>query len=178
MQSGFDLLRKPAQLKAEAIQPSMLWSHDPANPIGRWTSLREDATGLFVTGQLNLATSRGKDAYEHLKQGDVSGLSIGFFVPKGGRHSGEKGSSVLTEIELVEISVVSYPANRRARVAGVKSLNSKNDLVDMLRESGLSKSAAARVAAGGWPALAGTDHQKAIDLAAEIERATALLRTK
>lgn len=170
--------RSLSELVQEGVSPAMLWSHDPMQPIGRWIDLKEDSRGLFVRGQLNLSTARGRDAHEHLKQGDVSGLSIGFYIAPNGSKTGPLGSTLLTDVDLVEVSVVAFPANRRARVAEVKSLNSKNDLVDMLREGGLSKAAAARVAAGGWPALAGADHQKAIDLAAEIQRATASLRSK
>lgn len=167
--------RTLADIKAEGVQPAMLWSHDPAAPIGSWHALEEDDNGLLVRGRLNLATTRGRDAYEHLKEGDVSGLSIGFLVAKDGSRSAGNGKTLLTDLDLLEISVVAFPANRRAR-AQVKNIGSKAELVDMLRESGLSKSAAARVAAGGWPALAGADHSKAIALAADIERATANLR--
>ena len=83
---------------------------------------------------------------------------------------------VLEELALYEVSVVTFPANTAATVAAVKNITSKSELVDLLREVGLPKTAAARVAAGGWPALAGADHHKATDLAAIIDAATAQLR--
>ncbi len=166
------------EMRAEGKTPGMLWSHDPSAPIGRWIELREDDRGLYVRGQLNLDTTRGKDAHGHLKHGDVSGLSIGFAIPPSGKTVGPGGSNLLIDVDLVEISVVAFPANRRAVVDGVKTLQSKTELIDLLREAGLAKAAANRVASGGWPALSGEHHQKAIDLAAEIERATANLRTK
>lgn len=169
--------RSIAEHKAEGTAPLMLWQHRSAEPIGRWTSMREDAKGLFVTGQVNLDTSRGKDVHAHLRDGDVSGLSIGFFVAEGGRKEQADGTSLLTELDLMEISVVSFPANRNARIAGTKNLASKTDLITLLREGGLSKAAAHRVAAGGWPALANEEHAKATALAERIARATAELRS-
>lgn len=169
--------RSLADIKAEGVQPPMLWCHDTSAPIGKWLHLEEDRTGLFARGAINLNTTLGRDAYAHLKDGDVSGLSIGFAIGKDGRQSLGGGNRLLTDIDLVEISVVTLPANRRAR-AQVKTLGSKSELIDMLREGGLPKSAAARIAAGGWPALAGEDHQKATDLAELIERATANLKDR
>ncbi|RUW81563.1 HK97 family phage prohead protease [Mesorhizobium sp. M2A.F.Ca.ET.067.02.1.1] len=162
--------RSLAEMRSSGTNPLMLWSHDRAAPIGRWTDIREDDKGLLVKGQLNLATTRGKDAYEHLKHGDVSGLSIGFALYPNGSRQGAGSETILTDIDLREISVVALPANRRTRVGLVKSLNSKSDLVDMLRESGLSKSAAARVAAGGWSALVSEEQEKAAQTLSLIEK--------
>lgn len=165
--------------QAEGSMPAMLWSHKMEAPIGRWTEVREDASGLIVSGAINLKTANGREAFEHVRAGDARGLSIGYVVPEGGRKYQGDGSFLLTEVDLVEVSVVAVAANRNARVAAVKSLTSKAELVDLLREGGLAKAAAARIAAGGWPALAGDDHhEKAIQLAAAIERATAELRTE
>ncbi|WP_036270962.1 HK97 family phage prohead protease [Methylobacterium sp. WSM2598] len=145
--------RTLAEHKASGSAPVMLWSHDQSQPIGRWTELREDGHGLFARGELNLDSSRGRDAHAHIKNGDVNGLSIGFFVAEGGRKSGERGTTILTDLDLAEISVVALPANRRARL----NLTSKAELVDLLHKSGLPREAANRLAAGGWSALAGTD---------------------
>ncbi|MGE7152327.1 HK97 family phage prohead protease [Methylorubrum rhodesianum] len=154
--------------KASDSAPVMLWSHDMAEPIGRWTELREDDHGLFVRGQFNLETTRGRDAHAHAKAGDVSGLSIGFFVADGGMKAGERGTAILTDLDLMEISVVALPANRRAR------LNSKAEVVDLLRKSGLSKEAAARLATGGWPALVGQNDDE--DAARQIQAAAARIQ--
>lgn len=156
--------------------PAMLWAHDQASPIGRWIDMHEDDFGLHVTGELNLDTTGGKDAYAHLKKGDVNGMSIGYLIgPNGSKMQG--ASRLLTDIDLVEVSVVAIPANSRSRVSGVKSLQSKTDLIDMLREGGLSKAAAARIAGGGWPAMSGEDRsEKTIALANQLKRATAKLR--
>ncbi|MBM3534466.1 MAG: HK97 family phage prohead protease [Alphaproteobacteria bacterium] len=60
--------------RANGRRPAMLWQHDHAEPIGLWTQIEEDATGLRVEGRLLLAVRAGAEAYEHLKAGTVSEL--------------------------------------------------------------------------------------------------------
>lgn len=62
-------------------RPALLWQHDPTVPIGVWEEMREDETGLFVRGRL-ADTVAGRDAYELLKLGALSGLSIGYRTVK------------------------------------------------------------------------------------------------
>lgn len=104
---------------ARKTAPGLFWMHDPAEPIGRWTALAEDEKGLKVTGQLVLETTRGREAHALLKAGALNGLSIGFRARQSER--GPNGNRVLTDIDLVEISLVSLPAALRARVTSVKS---------------------------------------------------------
>ena len=87
--------------------PAMLWMHDATQPIGLWITLGEDKNGLAVSGQLALRTQKGAEAYELLKIGALTGLSIGY--------------RVLTELDLFEVSLVTFPANEEARVSDVKS---------------------------------------------------------
>lgn len=168
-----------ADHRASGTVPAMLWAHDAGAPIGRWLELQEDSRGLRVRGRLNLDTDRGREAHAHLKAGDVTGLSIGFAVLSGGRTRNRDGSATLKAIDLVEVSVVAMPANRRARVTGVKSLGSQRDLERLLRDTGLSRGAATKLAAGGWPALDNADaNDPAIEaLAARLEAATRELKT-
>lgn len=139
--------------RSAGTMPVMLWAHDVKAPIGRWTEMQEDARGLFVRGQLNLETERGREAHSHLKAGDVGAFSIGYRVPDGGLVRNRDGTNTLKEADLGEVSVVAIPANRRARVTAVKSLGSQADLEHVLREAGLPRGAALKLAAGGWPAL-------------------------
>ena len=60
--------------------PAMLWMHDPGQPIGLWLAATEDASGLAVEGRLALRTQKGAEAYELLKLGALTGLSIGYRV--------------------------------------------------------------------------------------------------
>lgn len=164
--------------KATSEMPVMLWAHAQEQPIGKWTDIGEDDRGLFVKGQINLSTIKGKDAFESVKAGDVGGLSIGYSVPEGGREYVGKGVFHLKEVDLYEVSVVAVPMNPLARITGVKSLGSKAEAIDMLRECGLSRKAAARFAAGGWKALGGEiEHQQqAIKLASQMDAAIKAMR--
>lgn len=98
----------------------MLWMHDPTMPVGVWLSLKEDQNGLAVEGKLALGTQKGKEAYELLKLGALTGLSIGYRVVSSQIDTKRK-ARVLTDVELFEISLVTFPANDAARVSGVKS---------------------------------------------------------
>ena len=120
--------------------PSLLWQHRSSEPIGVYTSIREDQTGLYVEGKLALKTARGAEAYELLKMGAISGLSIGFLVKLFEYiNNGEEKVRRLTEIDLWEVSLVTFPANDAARVSGVKSIDTIASLADAesyLREAG------------------------------------------
>lgn len=160
---------------AEGTAPAMLWAHDQARPIGTWERLEERADGLHVEGQLALATKDGAESFEHLKAGAVTGLSIGFVVaPKGADYTAT--GRLLKEVDLAEISLVTIPAARAARVSAVKGapmmIGSQGELEAALREIGLSCGAAALVAKGGWPALAkNDDNDTATRLAAILRKA-------
>jgi uncharacterized protein len=97
----------------------MLWQHDPAQPIGRWLSIREDARGLRVRGKLNLAVERAREIHALMKEGAVDGLSIGYRVERA-RHDRAAGVRRLERLDLWEISVVTFPMLPGARVSGVK----------------------------------------------------------
>lgn len=145
--------RSLARHRAAGSLPLMLWMHRPGEPIGSWKSMVEDEIGLRMVGQFNLNTTRGKDAYEHSRAGDVSGLSVGYREV-----TVKKNGSVLDllELDLVETSVVSLPANPRARITGVKC-ETRADIERILREGGLPRAAAVKIANGGWPALSSKD---------------------
>jgi len=99
--------------------PAMLWMHDPTMPIGLWLSLREDDNGLAVEGRLALRTQKGADAYELLKLGALTGLSIGYRVVES-KIEPKRKARILTDVDLFEISLVTFPANEAARVNEVK----------------------------------------------------------
>lgn len=166
--------------RTQGSLPAMLWSHQMESPIGKWLTVEEDTKGLFVVGQVNLKTAQGREAFAHIEAGDVGAFSIGYAVPEGGRRYVGKGAFALDEVDLAEISIVAVPANRHARITGVKHLGSKAEAIALLRDVGLSKAAATRFAAGGYAALGqpDLDHDRAVQLAAQIERATLSLRSQ
>lgn len=127
--------------KAEGTMPAMLWQHDSDEPIGVWTSMTEDEKGLKVVGKLALDTVRGKEAHALLKMGALNGLSIGF-VSKQWAYDRESEVRTLTEIELWEVSLVTFPANQKARITNVKSadeIKTPKDIERILREAGISR---------------------------------------
>lgn len=108
-----------AEHKAAGTRPLLLWQHDTAEPVGVWEALEEDDHGLKVSGRLVLETTRGRDTYALLKAGALNGLSIGYRVRDFERRPG--GGRLLKQIDLIEISLVSVPAETRARLTSVKS---------------------------------------------------------
>lgn len=158
-----------ARHRAERTPPPMLWSHDTSRPVGRWGEIAETSEGLRVVGQLNLATVAGRDAYEHLQAGDITGLSIGFVVPPGGASlNRENGIRTLTQITLHEVSIVAIPAARTARITGVKSLAGPDELRELLRWHGLPHRFCEKIAAAGWAAVEG---KSAAEIEAEVKAA-------
>ena len=99
---------------AKSTSVKMLWQHDPAQPIGVWDEIREDASGLFVKGRLLTEVQAGREALALLKAGAIDGLSIGYRAVRSEKTAG--GGRILREIELWEVSLVTFPMLREARV--------------------------------------------------------------
>ena len=97
----------------------MLWQHDPAEPVGRWLRIEEDARGLRVRGKLNLAVERAREIHALTKEGAVDGLSIGYRVERA-RPDRAGGVRRLESLDLWEISLVTFPMLPGARVSAVK----------------------------------------------------------
>lgn len=104
-----------ARLEAEGGRVKMLWQHDPGQPIGVWDEIREDAHGLFVRGRLLPEVARAGEALSLIKAGAIDGLSIGYKVRRATKTA--QGQRLLEELELWEVSVVTFPMLREARVA-------------------------------------------------------------
>ena len=107
-----------ASLKALAAQGrrvKMLWQHDPGQPIGVWEEVREDAKGLFVKGRILTEVERGREAAALLAAGAIDGLSIGYRTLRAERDA--KGQRLLAEVELWEVSLVTFPMLPDARVS-------------------------------------------------------------
>ncbi len=94
----------------------MLWQHDPARPIGVWTKLTEDERGLHAEGRIALDTAQGREAFALLRAQALDGLSIGFRT-RASRPLREGGARrLLLDIDLLEISIVTFPMQEAARV--------------------------------------------------------------
>ena len=99
----------------------LLYQHKTDMPIGVFTEIKEDEHGLYVKGQLALGTTAGRDAYELMKMGALDGLSIGFKVnPQEVAYDKRTGKRIIKELDLMEVSLVTFPMNPRATIRSVK----------------------------------------------------------
>jgi HK97 family phage prohead protease len=122
---GNDVIKTGAFTKSLAERGTrgvkLLYQHKSDMPIGVFDEISEDSHGLRVKGRLALGTTAGRDAYELLKMGALDGLSIGFRVnPKEVSYDKRKGQRIIKEVDLMEISLVTFPMNPKATVRQVK----------------------------------------------------------
>ncbi|SHI90883.1 HK97 family phage prohead protease [Wenxinia saemankumensis] len=117
---------------AKGSMPKLFWQHDSHEPIGRWTSAKEDDHGLLVEGRLNMDVQRGREAHALLKAGDIDGLSIGYRIVEY-THNREDETWLLTKLDLIEVSVVSVPANVNATVGAVKAARRAEEITEKLK---------------------------------------------
>lgn len=154
---------------------AMLWQHDPTRPIGIWTKVIEDEKGLYVEGELFLETQAGKEAHVLLKRGGIKGLSIGYNTRRSKKTADGR---LLYEVDLFEISLVTFPMLAGASVSDVKSYEDgnyallKREVEQLVRDAGFSASEAKAAAAGAASALSG-ERDAAEPSAADL---TALIR--
>ncbi len=158
-----------ADAKKTGSWPAMLMQHggwgmsaDDLTPVGIWIEMAEDDNGLLITGKL-ADTPRGNEAYGLLKMTPrpaLNGLSIGYRARKftlGTKP--DEPRRILQEVELVEVSLVTFPANPKARIGSVKSGDglTVRDAERALREAGFSSNEAKAILAKGFTAI---DHRE------------------
>lgn len=107
--------RSLKRLKGEGRAVKMLWQHDPAQPIGVWDEIAEDGRGLRVRGRILTEVEKGREAAALVAAGAIDGLSIGYRTVTAERDA--KGRRLLREVELWEVSLVTFPMLPEARVA-------------------------------------------------------------
>lgn len=157
---GGDMIMKGAfkqtlkDIAAKGRKVPILWQHDTYEPIGYWENLKETDEGLMGDGVLLVdSIDRAKGAAGLIKSGAVSGLSIGYRVPRGGaEYDSDQDVRVLKSLDLHEISVVTFPMNDEARIDAVKAADmSKRDLERVLtQDAGLSRSVARTLMSEGY----------------------------
>lgn len=162
---------------AAGTMPAMLaqhgdWSGAGASmmPIGTWTGMQEDSKGLRVEGRLS-DTPRGNEAYTLLKDGALKGLSIGYKARDFSRGMKEgEPRRTLKGVDLHEVSLVTFPANKLARIEGVKLAPGEDvtarDCERALRDVGVPRELAKAIVAKGWRAA--TDQRDADGGATEL----------
>lgn len=172
--------------------PAMLMQHggwggsaDDFTPVGVYTELSEDDFGLKSAGTL-AATPRGTEAYTLMKMQPrpaISGLSIGYYVREfayGGKT--DNYERLIKQIDLVEISIVTFPANDKARIGSVKSAQDLNEreFEQFLRDSGMSRKDAQTVISRGFRAIAterDSGSEEFNQLAASLDRTIKIFST-
>ena len=105
--------------KLGASSVKMLWQHEPGHPLGIWTSLIEDSRGLKVRGKLNLNVARARETLALMRDGAIDGLSIGYRTRRAVKDA-KSGVRRLYALDLIEISIVTFPMLLQARVESVK----------------------------------------------------------
>ena len=115
---GGDVVRAGAFARAlarGAARVPLLWQHDAARPIGRIEYLKEDGRGLRVIARLS-DSQAGREAAALLKERAVGGLSFGYRV----RDASGEAPRELKDLDLVEVSLVTFPMQPKARVHAVE----------------------------------------------------------
>jgi HK97 family phage prohead protease len=148
-------------LKAKGRGLPILWQHRTAEPIGHWDmdTLQEDKTGLVGDGELWLEEAPyARIAQRGMKSKSITGLSIGYYV-RDASDDQKTGIRTLKKLDLVEISIVTNPANDDARIDTIKSklahgsYPTMREFEEFLRDAGFSKTSAARIATRGLKEL-------------------------
>lgn len=151
--------------------PKMFFNHSWDMPIGKWTTAKEDKSGLFVTGELTPDLDCAEDVYAALKHGTLDGLSIGGYLKSGDYTETETGRTIHKWSNLMEISPVVFPADANARIdlQSVKSMDfeallpeckTERDIERLLRDAGLGKWEAMAIVSRAKVILNGRDAQK------------------
>ncbi|MEW5421396.1 HK97 family phage prohead protease [Amorphus sp. 3PC139-8] len=133
--SGYATLFGRADLAGDVVAPGafsaalakkgpaglkLLYQHDPAEPIGRWLTIAEDRRGLFVRGRLTSETTKAREVRALMREGVLDGLSIGFKTVRS-RTEPKTGHRLLLEVDLWEISIVTFPMLPEARARAAKA---------------------------------------------------------
>lgn len=108
----------------------LLWQHDCLKPLGIVKSLLEDDYGLKIEAVINSKINYGIETIELLKQGVINGLSIGFYI-KSAKYN-TLGQKVITDIDLKEISIVTFPANEHAQISNIEDTTKQRQYGDQM----------------------------------------------
>lgn len=150
---GDDIVEKGAFRRSLSERPAnrvkMLYQHDAEQPIGVYKEIREDDRGLYVKGQLLEKVQKGAEVLELLRVGAIDGLSIGYQTIKSMRDE-STGVRRLLDVDLWEISVVTFPMNTMSTIDAVKNEMTKRDVERILREGGVPNEFAKMVAIHGF----------------------------
>lgn len=156
--NGLDVISRGAFAKSlgSGRKVKMLWQHNPDDVIGVWDEIREDERGLYVKGRLLADVKKGAEALTLLRAGAIDSMSIGYRTVQATKE-GDGNVRRLLEVDLFEISCVTFPMNELATVTDVKSIDwtNKRDVEAGLRDVfGLTQGEAKAFMADGFAGLA------------------------
>lgn len=122
---GNDVIRRGAFLESIAERSpkgvKLLYQHKSDEPIGVIDSLEEDSKGLKIKGRLAMGTQKGKEVFELMKMGALDSMSIGYRLkPDGYKYDPKDKRRIIKSVDLMEISLVTFPMNPKAKVTKVK----------------------------------------------------------
>ncbi len=150
---GMDVVERGAFRKTlGARKIKMLWQHDMSQPIGVWDEVYEDERGLFVRGRLLKEVEKGREAMALLRAGAIDSMSIGYRTIEA-TSEGDGRVRKLLEVDLFEISLVTFPMLPDAKVTNVKSITTERDFERFLRDAGYSRKEAVALTLHGFKAL-------------------------
>jgi uncharacterized protein len=170
-----------ARKGAKAVK--MLYQHKADEPIGVFDEILEDKRGLAVKGRLAMGTQRGREVFELMKMGALDGLSIGYRVAeKGQEYDDKRKRRMIKEVDLMEISAVTFPMNPKARVQAVKGTErTVREWEEVMRDAGnLSRNEAKVAATAVTKALSNRDDcsDNKPEVMSSIENLTNILKPK
>tara|TARA_A100000172_G_C3034500_1_gene107967 strand:+ start:102 stop:752 length:651 start_codon:yes stop_codon:yes gene_type:complete len=145
---GNDVIRKGAFLKSisekKPNQIKLLYQHKTDEPIGVIDSIEEDNKGLKIKGRLAMGTQKGREVFELMKMGALDAMSIGYRLqPDGYKYDDKNKRRVIKEVDLMEISMVTFPMNPKAKITKVKLAEMDvRELEKYLCDVGMSNSVA------------------------------------
>lgn len=152
---GMDVVERGAFMKTLGKRKiKMLWQHDTQQPIGVWDEVREDERGLFVRGRILKEVDKGREAMALLRAGAIDSMSIGYRAIESIEEGGGRIRK-LTEIDLFEISLVTFPMLPDAKITAVKSIKTEREFEAFLRDAGYSRKEATAITLHGFKALTG-----------------------
>ena len=134
--------KKPKQIK-------LLYQHKTDEPIGVIDSLVEDTRGLKIKGRLAMGTQKGKEVFELMKMGALDSMSIGYRLSQDDyKYSDKLKKRTITNLDLMEISMVTFPMNPKAKITKVKLAEMNvREIEHYLRDVGLMSSSVAKQSA-------------------------------
>ena len=106
--------------------PVLLYQHKHDNPIGRVDKITVDKKGIFVEAAVSEAAEKNHGVQTLIKDGALKSFSVGFRV-KDGKYNSNDDTMMITDVELLEISVVSVPCNQDSLFSIRKSFDSEKD---------------------------------------------------